>query len=173
MKFDSILIGTIGGIIATVIIYIFKAIYVKIIEPWFENRVYKDSTIEGKWKAFYSINEFQDNIADINNDDSNPNSGGNSKNETIVNLKRAGHKVFGEIINGDDGSIYEFSGSFRNRILTCTYRTQNKSSIDCGSLSLHLEGNGTILKGYTSYYEANENYDGILSSVLTWKKCNK
>jgi len=50
---ENIIAGLISGAVVTLFIIIFRSIWIKIIEPWFEDRVYKDAQIEGKWFTLY------------------------------------------------------------------------------------------------------------------------
>jgi hypothetical protein len=72
----------------------------RILVPWFEERVYKDAQIEGKWFSLYPTTE-------------------EHRQETI-SLTRHGHAVTGTMIctaGFDEGEQYQLSGSFRNLIL--------------------------------------------------------
>jgi len=56
----ALLNGVLGGLIATAIALFFREVWAKIITPWYENRVYRDARIEGKWKAQFSNSSYTD-----------------------------------------------------------------------------------------------------------------
>jgi len=60
------------------LVFIFNNVWKKIIEPWWEERLYRDVEIEGTWIATY------------------PDS--TTGCEEIVEMKRNGHRVYGTIV---------------------------------------------------------------------------
>ena len=58
---NSALIAIISGLITTFIIIVLRGIWKKIILPWYENTLYKDALIEGKWiGGFVDIDEIDE-----------------------------------------------------------------------------------------------------------------
>jgi hypothetical protein len=45
--YNSLLIGTLGGLVATFLTVVLRRYWINIIIPWYEERVYKDAKIEG------------------------------------------------------------------------------------------------------------------------------
>lgn len=151
---SPIIIGIITGLCATAIWLILLKIWDKIILPWYENVLYKDIEIAGKWGAscdmHYTYEEEDDESGEI--EDINV----ISTNKYIVTIKRAGHDVNGELIGfegGDKGKAYKFNGVFRNLLLTANYEPESASSLDRGTISLMLINNGDLFKGVMAIYE--------------------
>ena len=149
---EQIAIGIVAGLITTLCVVVLRNIWVKIIVPWYEERVYKDVRIEGKWSGKYEGKEY---------------------GEEIVNIERAGHSIKGEvtILNGHDkGKVYTFEGSFNNLILTAKYSAKNNTNLDQGTYCLMLKENGSKLVGITSIYEDTSH--SIDYAKCTWVRKN-
>jgi len=147
----ALLNGVIGGLIATTIALFFREVWIKIITPWYENRVYRDAHIEGTWKAKFSNDTYTD--------------------EERVEIYRVGHAVTGTITvtNGkNEGRTYNFIGSFRNLVLIATYHSKNESLLDRGTFCLLLTKNGNQLEGKCSYY--SDSTKSIDHSDYVWEK---
>ncbi|ENJ1743267.1 hypothetical protein AB0536_004699, partial [Vibrio parahaemolyticus] len=122
---ENFTIGITSGLVVTLFVVVFRNFWVSVITPWFEDRVYKDAKIEGKW---FGVFPNQDDLR-----------------QDVVSLKRHGHEVKGKLIcikGGDEGEEYELSGSFRNLILTLTYESTDESSTDRGTLTLQCISSG-------------------------------
>lgn len=148
---EELAIGIIAGLVTAAILFFFHEIYLKIIRPWIEDRVYKDARIEGRWCITYP--EIDDGI------------------EEQATLVRAAHKVTGQIncSKGPDvGKIYAVQGTFRNLLLTLTYTSADTSALDRGAFVVQLNGNGTSFSGRSSYY-----YDvdhSIQGAACVWRR---
>jgi hypothetical protein len=149
---EQIGIGIIAGLLTTLLVVVVRQLWVTVIEPWYENRVYKDVRIEGVWHGKYGEGEF---------------------GEEVVRISRVGHNVTGSITvtNGPDkGQSYVFSGTFSNLILTAAYTAKDTSNLDRGSYCLMLVNNGSNLVGYSSFYEDSKHK--IVSGKCTWSRKN-
>ena len=147
---ENLISGLISGLVTTLLVVVFRSIWISVITPWFEERVYKDVRIEGKWFTVY------------------PNWGATTREE-VVNLDRKGHAVNGDIVcisESDKGEKYMVSGSFRNMILTCTYESNEKTKSDRGSLSLRAVKNGKRLVGKIAFY--SDNHETIETETVLW-----
>ena len=147
---DQITIGIVAGLITTFIVVVLRQIWIGIIQPWYENRVYQDAEIEGKWHGSYKDTE---------------------DGEELITIKRTGHKITGTIttINGaDKGKKYIFTGSFNNLILTAAYSAKDVASLDRGTYSLMLVNNGTKLVGHAAFYE--DTTHKIITGECTWER---
>ena len=134
MDINSLTIGIIAGLITTLLIVILKSMFDKILIPWYEQRVYKDIKISGKWDAKYEANYGRE----------------------IITINQTAHYISGTIITttGEDkGNIYSFEGIFKNLILTASYSSNNRTSIDRGTITLRIEDNGNKLVGYCALYD--------------------
>ena len=134
--FLSLFGGVIGGIVAMVIWIVLRLYWLKIISPWYEERIYHDAKIEGYWNAILT----QDNTEVA---------------KELVRINRTAHSISGTIIcksGFGEGRSYAFGGSFRNLILSATFESQDRTTLERGSLALMLTNNGNTLRGYCAYY---------------------
>ena len=146
---ENFTIGITAGLVVTIFALVFRGFWNAVIVPWFEERVYKDAKIEGKWFGLY------------------PNQPG-PKQDVIV-LKRRGHEISGKMIctkGPDEGEEYTLCGSFRNMILPLTYESSDTSKTDRGSLTLMCIRNGERLSGKLASYNT---YDDSIETVsILW-----
>lgn len=130
---NEIGIGIVSGLITTFLVVVMRELWLKVIQPWYEERVYKDAKIEGRWRTSY----------------------GSIDSKEIVELQRTGHSISGKITvveGADQGTVYDMRGTFNNLLLTGSYVPVNRSYLDRGSFTLMLVTNGERLEGHTSYY---------------------
>ena len=134
-------VGIVASLISVFLSLMFREYWLKIIMPWYEERLYQGAKIEGQWRT---ITEYKD--------------GG--KNESIYTIKRKGHRIEGVIYspNGiDKGKSWSFHGRFKDLILTATYESSSPRILDKGSFSLMLKHNGEKLTGHLIYYANDGN----------------
>lgn len=146
---DNIVVGLVAGLFVTLLVVIFRYLWQGVLVPWFEDRVYKDAKIEGKWFSLYPTTK-------------------ELRQETI-RLKRQGHEVSGEMIcacGPDEGKSYTISGSFRNLILPLIYETDDKSKTDRGTITLKVMRNAERLEGKIAAYQNSS--DSIFNTPVIW-----
>lgn len=146
---SNIVAGLVSGLTVTIIVLVFGKLWRTVIEPWFEERVYKDTHIEGKWYSLYV------NSIDL-------------RQETI-SISRAGHSVTGKMMcntGEDDGEEYILKGSFRNLLLPMTYEAADRKKTDRGTVTLKSVHNGERLTGRVAMY--NTKRDAISTAVVVW-----
>lgn len=147
---EEFAIGTISGVIAAAIIGFIQLVYLRIIRPWYEERVYCDAHIEGQWTVKYK------NM--------------NKPVEELIMVARKAHSVTGRIHvtkGPDQGKAYDFSGTFRNMILTLTYVSSDPTALDRGAYVVLLKDNGKEFCGHSSYYQDEHKIEG---AECTWIK---
>lgn len=146
---SNIVAGLISGLVVTLLVVVFKALWDSVITPWFENRVYKDIRIEGVWFSLYPSSAI-------------------FRQELIV-LKRKGHEIEGTITckNGEDeGEQYNVRGSFRNMLLPLIYESTDKEKSDRGTITLKCTRNGGRLSGKIAAYDSTD--DSIENANIIW-----
>lgn len=134
---SSLVAGVVSGVIASLIVFAFRVYWLKILQPWYENRLYQGAVIEGDWTTTI---DFPD---------------GNTNTHRIT-LRRVGYAVSGvaNCVSGySEGQTYEFTGTFKNLLLTGTYQVTNSRSLERGTFTLMLVQGGARLQGYLSYYD--------------------
>lgn len=149
---NGIVIGVISGVIVVIFTWLLRTLWIHVVEPWYEDRVYKDAAVEGAWV--------------ISSDDC-------SDRKERIELFRKGHSVWGDIIctgGPDEGSVYAFEGVFRNTILTGTYKAKNPGLLDRGTYTLLLTRNGMEFEGYAALYSDEE--CKVVSGESVWKKAS-
>lgn len=147
---DELVIGVVSGLVASFIVFVLHKLYLSVIRPWIEDRVYKDARIEGRWCISYP------EMSEV---------------EEQVTLERSAHKVTGQIncTKGPDaGKIYDVEGTFRNLLLTLTYASADRSALDRGAFVLQLNGNGGSFCGHSSYYYNQDH--SIVGAACEWRR---
>ena len=147
---EELAIGVTSGLVATFLVFVLHKFYLAVIRPWFEDRVYQDARIEGRWCINYP------EMPEV---------------EEQVTLQRAAHKITGQINcskGPDAGKIYEIEGTFRNLLLTLTYTSADSAALDRGAFVVQLNGNGTSFSGRSSYYYNEEH--SIVGAACMWHR---
>lgn len=146
---ENIVVGLVSGLVVSFLVLVIGRFWRAVIEPWFEERVYKDLHIEGKWFSLYV-------------------DAGDYRQE-VVNLKRHGHAIQGNMIcktGADDGEEYSICGSFRNLLLPLTYEASDKKKSDRGTITLMSSLNGERLIGEVAMYSTST--DSIETAQVIW-----
>ncbi len=153
---SELTIGIIAGVVATALVglsvFLVRTVWSVYVQPWWENTLYKDARIDGEW------------ISTLHAEST-------GSDEEVVNIRQTGHNIQGDIncIAGPDkGRSYAFVGCIKNQILSGYYWNIDRTSIDSGSFSLHLEENGSALRGHTVYY--NDTTNMLLSRPYSWQR---
>lgn len=147
---SAILIGVASGLLVSAMGLILRSIWLSIMKPAYENAIYKDARIEGKWHGYF-VNEYDEQDIEQLRDQ--------GTNEYILEINRSGHSISGSLIGtsgGDEGRVYELTGSFRNLILVSTIEAKNKQYLERGCLNLMVKKNGNQLEGYQTNYEDDD-----------------
>lgn len=146
----AVLVGVISGLLSALLVLVGAKYWKAIMIPWYEDRVYKDVMIDGKWEA--TGKEHDETFS-----------------ETLKVQQRA-HHVSGEITYKNDNELieYQFDGEFRNLILTPRYWVKGESNLDRGTFTLMLKNNGQTLKGYYAWYLPEDN--DVVSGSYEWNR---
>lgn len=147
---ENIIVGLTSGLVVSLFILVFRHFWNAVIIPWFEERVYKDAKIEGKWYSIYTEKSMKNR-------------------KEVISLKRHGHFIKGNIVcvsGPDEGEEYNISGSFRNMILPMVYENTDSSNTDRGTITLKSNGSGKKFSGKVSYYSGPS--DNIEDSNVIW-----
>jgi hypothetical protein len=152
--FGELTIGVVSGIVTSALIglsvFLVRTIWKSRVQPWWENTLYQDARIDGEWTSTLKAES-------------------TDSDEEVVNVRQTGHQIQGDItcIAGPDkGRSYAFVGCIKNQILSGYYWNIDRTSIDSGSFSLHLEDNGSALRGYSVYY--NDATNMLVSRSYSW-----
>ncbi|EGR0671656.1 hypothetical protein JKP11_21720 [Vibrio vulnificus] len=148
---ENLVSGLVSGLIVVLITLVISRVWTLIVVPWFEERVYKDVKIEGKWFSYYT--------------------GGMLGRQEVITLKRHGHQITGTMVctnigQPDHGEQYNIHGTFKNLILPLVYENDNQSKTDRGTITLKSTFSAKKLVGQISYYSCRE--DIINTSIVTW-----
>lgn len=144
---SGVVSGIVSGLATAILFWIARFLWVHGFLPWFENRIYKDVRIEGKWiSRLTSLDDF----------------------ESIL-IKQVGHRVEGraDCFQGPDaGSSYLLKGDIRNKVLTMSYWSEDKSALDRGTFTIKLTRNGRKFEGRTAWYRDDD--EAIAESEYIW-----
>ena len=146
---ENIIAGLISGVLATLLVFVFRTVWTALVIPWFEERIYKDVRIEGKWYSLYPTTS--------------------DSRQEVISLERHGHAITGIIIctvGSDTGEKYHVAGSFRNMLLPLTYESADSSKTDRGTITLKSVHNGERLAGKLAFYNTIE--DSIETTNIVW-----
>jgi hypothetical protein len=140
-------IGVTAGLITTILVVVIQKLWVTAIEPWYEERIYKDAKIEGEWIVTYPGIDLKE----------------------LATIKRVAHKITGvvAVVEGpDQGRTYSLEGEFKNLLLTLSYSAVSRTSLDRGTYTLLLKNNGNRFEGASALYEDESNT--ILTHECQW-----
>lgn len=133
---ERFLFAMIAGIVtAFVIEIVIKNFWRKVIRPWYENTVYRDAEIEGRWEATAIID--------------------NQQVKRVWKIRRQGHEIKADVtsISGyDEGEAFRMTGTFKNLLLTGSYNPTDSSRTDRGTYTLQLVEDGQRFRGIIAYY---------------------
>jgi len=148
----ALLSGIISGLLSSLIVFVVVKYWNSVVVPWYEQRVYKDVPIGGKWAA-EGVEREVPFVEDV-----------------IVRQKA--HRVSGEIIyKGERETIeYEFDGEFKNLILTARYWTKRQSTLSRGTFTLMLRDEGKTLEGYYAGYLGKEDVNEVVGGPYKWSR---
>lgn len=148
---SSLVAGVVSGLVATLIVFVIRAYWLKVIMPWYENRLYQGPKIEGTWATEI---QFPDGIT----------------NKHRISIERIGYNVIGTAfcVEGPmEGQIYAFSGTFNNLLLTAYYRVANTRRLERGAFTLMLVEDGSKLQGHLTYYD--DRTSSVRSAPCEWR----
>ena len=131
--------GIVGGLVATFLTLVIHRMWLSIVIPWYEERVYQDVHFEGAWSAREIFSDTTPNETD----------------EFVMEFRRKGHRVEATstcTAGPDRGKVYLHSGSFKNLILTLTWVPQETRSLERGTLTVKLVENGKKFEGHGVFY---------------------
>lgn len=146
---ENIIAGLVSGVLATLLVFVFRSVWNGVVVPWFEERIYKDIRIEGAWYSFYPSSS--------------------DKRQEVISIERQGHAVTGKITcsNGNDsGETYLVAGSFRNMLLPLTYESADSKKSDRGTITMQSVHNGERFVGKLAFYFTTQ--DEISTIDVIW-----
>lgn len=146
---EYVIVGLVSGLVVSFVVLVLSKFWKNVVEPIFEEKVYKGLHIEGKWYSLYvEATDFR---------------------QETIKLKRRGHTISGHMVcktGADEGEEYSISGSFRNLLLPLTYETTDKKKSDRGTVTLMSTHNGERLVGKVTLYETN--LDTVVTAQVIW-----
>jgi hypothetical protein len=133
---ERFLFAMVAGIVtAFVIEVVIKNFWRKVVRPWYENTVYRDAEIEGRWEARAIID--------------------GQEVKRVWKIRRQGHEIKADVTSTggyDEGETFRMTGTFKNLLLTGSYNPTDPSRTDRGTYTLQLVGDGQRFKGVIAYY---------------------
>jgi len=146
---EYVVVGLVSGLVVSFLVLVVGKFWHSVIEPIFEEKVYKGLHIEGKWYSLYvESTDFR---------------------QETIKLKRRGHSIKGYMVcksGADEGEEYSISGSFHNSLLPLTYETTDKKKSDRGNVTLMSTHNGERLVGKVTLYETH--LDTVVTAQVIW-----
>jgi len=141
---SELIIGAVGGLIATGIVGIIVLIFNKIVWPKINELTYRGIDISGDWVC----KEF---IETKRNDQTKK----VKRREYYLSLNQSGHKLNGEITiknihpstGIEDFSYFKILGIIKNNFVQIDVEAKSKKSIGLGTFLFKLRGGGDSLQG--------------------------
>ncbi|MEM6719746.1 MAG: hypothetical protein AAF611_10545 [Bacteroidota bacterium] len=151
----SILLGIVGGIMTSALIFGLGVIFKKIILPWYQSMIYKGVNISGTWIRRFEVQN-------------------SSVIEARFHLKQKGNKLYGieEWSKRKDGNLvklgsYNLSGEIADRFVHIKSINIDKKRIGYLTLLLQVVKGGDVLEGKAIYYDEHPNEIVSRNAVLT------
>lgn len=150
----EIVVGVITGIFTAAIIFGAKAIWVKIIAPWYVSLKYKGADISGSW---YS--KIDESKLPANSPEDAPRDNLGISTFSLV-LKQHAHTIKGSMQFSFDGELkkfnidYDVSGEYWEGYLALYCKSKDRKTFSQAMMFLKLNGNGTGLLGSFSFRNA-------------------
>jgi len=158
-------ISIFSGLITTFIVLFVTLFWKSVILQWYENFLYRDAKIEGRWygKSDYFDKETDAGLLDIKHK--------SISNFYTIDISRTGHTINATMTCTDgweQGRTYILQGTFKNLMLTATYDPEDKTSMERASMTLILKSNGRRFLGFVSMYM--DEFDLISPGRMIWDK---
>ena len=150
---EIILIGVFSGVITSLIIYLLKLIFIKVLIPWYQELSYKGIDVSGSWNG--KIKSSQESV----------------KFSAKLTLEQSAHNLSGTyvIVKYVNEDIYKItsmnvSGTVWEGFVSLTCRTVSNKNLSFGSMLLKInDGN---LNGHQVFRNLAGNSSGILENSL-------
>lgn len=142
----EIFYSVVGGFIVLAVMWILK-----IPIPFLLQRiVYQEPTISGEWTTVFHENDqtFHENVT----------------------LKQRGRRVTGKIVlrlSESENPVYEFEGTFKHLIMTCTYRSTDPSEYERGAFALRYTKKKKFIGQHVLISKESEK---LISSDYEWSQ---
>jgi hypothetical protein len=136
---DFIVNGIVGGLVATFLTLVIRNMWLRVVVPWYEERVYHDARFEGMWEGTETFSDTHPSLID----------------HFSMEIRRQGHRVeaMTTCLDGPDkGRVYVSTGSFKNLILTLSWSPRDDTSLERGTVTAKLVENGKRLVGHGAFY---------------------
>src|SRR5712692_8357813 len=151
---ESIITGVVSGILTTAVLFLLKKLFDGVVLPWYRNLVYRGVNISDQWK---NEMEFP----------------GGTHQTLIANIKQRAHAVEGDltITKTRNGQLFVTKtlllvGEIHDRLLLATIKPMSDKEIAAATLLLEVVGNGSRMRGATSWYDATGGR--ILQEDVEW-----
>lgn len=153
----TIIVGIVSSLVATAIFIILSELFRKVFIPWYEDRIYKGTRIDGLWK-----------LSEIDNEEIL------SGSDMFFSLVQHGENIYGKYSHkSSDGEIdnYILSGKLRDMYFLSTAVPESKRLIDGISVLMHLDFNNNKLtmNGSILYKSSPGTVDSANNLKFIWK----
>ncbi len=141
----DLLIGVVSGIVTALLLLGFSFLWKRIIEPWFEARVYRGLDVAGIWELENPIVNTATNGKRFDDD------------ETIA-LIQAAHRLSGTLTFTIAGAAtqsgsQDLAGEIKDRLVCFTTRGRSRKSVGYTCVLAEVSADGQRMVGHSVYYE--------------------
>jgi hypothetical protein len=144
--------GLVSGLLVSLLGLLFRSWWLKVVEPWYEDKLYQNIKIEGKWAV---TGTYEDSGTE----------------DFMIELFRVGHSVSGLAVCSsgvDKGQKFQITGILKNNVLLANWSNTDSHRIQSGTLCLSVEGDGDKLKGINCYL--NTETGAICQTEQIWRR---
>lgn len=158
----NIFIGVVAGVITYAIIGMAIKIFIVIIIPWFQTKIYRGHNIGGEWYGYDALVNGVGEYTPKNID----------SDSTII-LKQYGNNISGELLLTTQPSgakcrkLFELKGSFVDTILVLNSKVKDSNNMGTGTLIMKLSENGNKLKGRYTFISAHD-WNTVATNNQVW-----
>ncbi|GET22096.1 hypothetical protein [Prolixibacter denitrificans] len=161
---SNLMIGIIGGVVSSAIIWFFVLIYNKIIQPAIKEILYKGIDLEGEWhdNLYIERSAKKDGKTELEKV---------KIKELTITIKQNAYEIKGDLIikniihQNEIFSFYKYTGFIRDNYVVINYLPKSKKHLGLGSIILVIKKGGKCLNGNlvgTSLDEMNlTQYSGL------------
>lgn len=154
---ESIIIGVVSGILASLLLFISSEFIRKIAIPWYQQMIYSGITISGDWKAEVV------------------NPSGNTQTMTM-DLKQKANKLTGTITvskqiqssKAAEIKNYSLEGTIRDRFVSLVGKNASQRNLGVHVELLEVVGDGETMQGKRTWYSATEKL--VNAEDIIWKR---
>ncbi|GAA0890056.1 hypothetical protein [Rhodanobacter soli] len=134
----EIVIGIVAGLLTSVVLALFRKVIYEWIIPWYRLITYKGLSLQGSW---FRVANSQKTLLEIK-----------QECERLTGKATASSFHQNKGLHIDDIRTFDLEGYIYDRFVIITLKNTDRSRLGVVSFLLQIDGDGTCLKGASSWY---------------------